>query len=156
MITRPRPEIVLRPLTPALVFLALAACQSGGPDGSVLPGNPDDDHPFSEVAADETLHFTGTEPFWGGDVTGEKMLYKTPEQPDGQTITVSRFAGRGGLSYSGTLDGAPFTMAVTTGICSDGMSDRSYPFVVTLQLGDAMRTGCAWSDTHAFKGPEAP
>jgi len=146
----------LRPLIPALAVLALAACQSGGPDGSSIPGNPDDNQPFGEIAANETLRFTGTEPFWGGEVTGEKMLYKTPEQPDGQTIPVSRFAGRGGLSYSGTVDGAPLTMAVTTGLCSDGMSDRSYPFVVTLQLGDTMRTGCAWSEAHPFKGPEAP
>jgi len=146
----------LRRLAPALALLALAACQSGGPDGSVIPGDRGDDHPFSEVAADETLRFTGTEPFWGGEVTGETLTYKTPERPDGQAIAVSRFAGRGGLSYSGTLDGAAFTMAVTTGTCSDGMSDRSYPFVVTLQLGDAMRTGCAWSDKHPFEGPETP
>ena len=49
----------------------------------------------------------------------------------------SRFAGRGGLSYSGTIDGRSFDMAVTPAECSDGMSDRTYPFVVTLRIGGA-------------------
>jgi len=146
----------VRHLVSALAFFALAACQSSGQDGTTVPGDRGDTHPFSEIAVDETLHFTGTEPFWGGEVTGQQLTFNTPEKPDGQTIAVSRFAGRGGLSYSGTLDGTAFTMAVTTGTCSDGMSDRSYPFVVTLQLGDTMRTGCGWSDKHPFEGAEAP
>ena len=144
----------MRRVMPAILLLMLSACQSGA-DGT-LPGDRSDTQPFGEIAMDETLHFSGAEPFWGGDVTGERLTYKTPDDGDGQTITVSRFAGRGGLSYSGALEGAGFTMAVTTGKCSDGMSDRIYPYVVTLQLGDAMRTGCAWSDKHPFEGPEAP
>jgi uncharacterized membrane protein len=141
---------------PVILILALSACQSPGSDGS-LPGERNDTRPFAQIAMDETLHFSGTEPFWGGDVTGERLTYKTPEDLEGQTVTVSRFAGRGGLSYTGTL--APdmgFTMAVTAGKCSDGMSDRLYPYVVTLQLGDMMRTGCAWSDKHPFEEQQAP
>jgi len=140
---------------PALLLLALSACHSAASDGT-LPGDRSDTQPFGQIAMDETLHFSGTEPFWGGDVTGERLTYKTPDDLDGQTVTVSRFAGRGGLSYSGTLNETGFTMAVTTGQCSDGMSDRLYPYVVTLQLGDTMRTGCAWSDKHPFEGPQAP
>lgn len=140
---------------PALLLLALAACQSDASDGG-LPGDRSDTRPFAEIAMDETLHFSGTEPFWGGDVTGRQLTYKSPEHPEGQSITVSRFAGRGGLSYSGTLDGAAFTMAITSGRCSDGMSDQVYPYVVTLQWGDTMRSGCAWSDKHPAKGPQTP
>ncbi|HWJ71140.1 MAG TPA: hypothetical protein VNS79_13950 [Sphingobium sp.] len=144
-----------RVMMPAFLLLALSACQSGGADGT-LPGNRDDTQPFGEIAMDDTVHFSGTEPFWGGEVTGEQLIYKTPDDQDGQTVTVSRFAGRAGLSYSGTLEGAAFTMAITTGKCSDGMSDRIYPYVVTLQLADAMRSGCAWSDKHPFEGPQTP
>lgn len=146
----------MRSLASALALLALAACHSGPHEGAAMPGDSQDHQPFSAVAPDEQLHFTGTEPFWGGEVTATQMTYKTPEKPDGQAVAVSRFAGRGGLSFSGTLDGAAFTMAVTAGACSDGMSDRSYPFVVTLQHGDATRTGCGWSDRHPFTGPAAP
>lgn len=146
----------MRSLASALALLALAACHSGPHDGADMPGDSKDHQPFGEVAPDELLRFAGTEPFWGGEVRGDQMTYKTPDQPDGRAIAVSRFAGRGGLSFSGTMDGAAFTMTVTAGTCSDGMSDRSYPFVVTLQQGDASRTGCAWSDKHPFKETAAP
>ena len=139
---------------PALLLM-LAACQPGGTNAHV-PGDSKDHKPYAEIGEGETLRFTGTEPFWGGEVIGETLTWKTPERPDGQTLIVSRFAGRGGLSYSGTIDGAAFAMAVTPGACSDGMSDRSYPFVVTVQLGDAVQNGCAWSDVHPLKETKAP
>lgn len=140
---------------PALL-IALAACHPHEGNGAAVPGDTADTRPYDGVGAAEKLRFTGTEPFWGGEVSGETMLYRTPEAPDGQTLKVARFNGRGGLSYSGTLDGAAFTMAVTPGACSDGMSDRVYPFVVTLQRGEEMREGCAWSDAHPFKGERTP
>jgi uncharacterized membrane protein len=136
--------------------LALAACDGGGTEGGGVPGNRADTHPYAEIGPDEAVHLTGTEPFWGGDVTGGALLYKTVEAPDGVSVPVSRFAGRGGLSFSGTLDGKALTLAVTPGDCSDGMSDRKYPFVATLQLGDETRSGCAWAKKHPFSGPKAP
>jgi uncharacterized membrane protein len=139
----------------ALAML-IAACHPGGSNGSAIPGDRSDTRPYEGVAPGDTLRFTGTEPFWGGEVKGDRMIYKTPEKPDGEPVTVSRFNGRGGFSYSGTLGGAVFTMAITPGTCSDGMSDRSYPFVATLQRGQEMRTGCAWSDAHPFTGPQTP
>lgn len=136
-------------------LLALAACQSGG-DETLVPGDRKDDRPFSEISAKETVRFLGTEPFWGGAVTGDQMTYETPEKPAGERITVARFAGRGGLSFNGKLAGSDLTMTITPGTCSDGMSDRRYPFTVTLQIGDELRNGCGYSDGHPFEGPAAP
>lgn len=136
-----------------IAFL-LAACTSDGSDR--VPGDSEDTRPYAGVAEDETVHFSGTEPFWGGTVIGTSLTYSTPEDIDGTTITVERFAGRGGVSYAGTLDGAQLRMAVTPGECSDGMSDRTYPFVVTLDIGGALREGCAHSDSQPFEGPENP
>lgn len=138
------------------ISLALSACHAGGTNGSNIPGDRSDTRPFEGVAATDTLRFTGTEPFWGGEILGDKMVYKTPEKPNGETLTVSRFNGRGGFSYSGEQGGATFTMAITPGKCSDGMSDRTYPYVATLQRGEETRRGCAWSDAHPFEGPDAP
>lgn len=132
--------------------LVLSAC-GANPDKPDLPG---DDRPYSGIASDETVRFTGTEPFWGGEVSGEKLTYTTPDSPEGEVITVDRFDGRGGLSWSGKLGEASFTMTVTPAECSDGMSDRTYPFVATLQTGEELRSGCAWSETKPFSGPEAP
>jgi uncharacterized membrane protein len=145
-----------RALATALMLpLALSACQSHG-DKADVPGDREDTHPYSGVAADETLRFTGTEPFWGGQVSGRKLTYETPENPEGETIAVDRFEGRGGLSWSGALGEASFTMTVTPAECSDGMSDRTYPFVATLQIGEELRSGCAWTDSKPFTGPPAP
>ncbi|MCA8905461.1 MAG: hypothetical protein H6917_18095 [Novosphingobium sp.] len=137
-----------------LLPLLLAACQPGG--GANVPGDADDHRAYDGIGADETLRFTGTEPFWGGQVTGGTLTWTTPENIEGTTIAVERFGGRGGLTFSGTLDGASFDMMVTPAECSDGMSDRTYPFNVTLQLGPETRYGCAWSDARPFTGLAQP
>jgi len=135
------------------LLLLLAACGSGGP-GAGLPGDAGSREPFSGIAVDETLHVTGAEPFWGGEATRSTILYSTPEDPYGLHIAVERFAGRNGVSFSGRFRGKDFVMAVSPGRCSDGMSDRVYPFHVVLKVLDETREGCAWSDAHPFTPPD--
>jgi uncharacterized membrane protein len=138
----------------ALLVLALAACgQGGGPD---VPGDRSDAQAFDGIGPGETIRFTGTEPFWGGEVSDGSLTYSTPEDLDGTKIAVTRFAGRGGLSLSGELAGRRFDMTITPGMCSDGMSVRTYPFVVTLRIGEETRNGCGWTEARPFSGPEAP
>ena len=162
----------MRPIVLPLVaacILPLAACQPDASEapvagettaaaeaGAAIPGDTDETAPYAGIAEDEALRFTGTEPFWGGQVDGKTLVYKTPEDQDGTAIMVERFAGRGGVSFSGLLDGAEFEMAVTALTCSDGMSDRTYPFTVTLEIGEDKRNGCAWSEQHPFEGSEHP
>lgn len=111
-----------------------------------LPAAADDPRPYAGIAPDAVLRVTGTEPFWGGQVAGDTFTYAPMENPDGTPIRVSRFAGRGGLSFSGTLQGAAIDLAITPGACSDGMSDRTYPFTATLRIGTEVRAGCAWRE----------
>jgi uncharacterized membrane protein len=132
--------------------LLLAACQTE--NGARAPGTSPEG--FDAIGKSETIRFTGTEPFWSGKVSGESLTYKTPENADGIRFAVRRFSGQGGLGFSGTLDGAAFDMTVTPGACSDGMSDRTYLYTVTLKIGDDTREGCAWTDAQPFEGPEAP
>ena len=140
----------------AIAALALlAACQPPQKANGV-PGSGGANEVFDAIAADDVLRFTGTEPFWGGEARAAQMTWTTPERPEGVTIAVSRFAGRGGLSFSGTLDGAPLLLAATPARCSDGMSDRTYPFAVTVQVGEQTLRGCGWTDRQPFTGPEAP
>jgi uncharacterized membrane protein len=138
-----------------LSFLA-AACSAGGSSASGLPGDAEDMQPFSAIGAEETIHLTGTEPFWGGTVAAGTLTYTTPDNIDGERIAVERFAGRAGLSFSGQRNGAPLTLMVTQGSCSDAMSDRTYPFTATIKLGEEVRSGCAWTDTKSYDGPENP
>ena len=107
---------------------------------------------FAGIKPEETVRFTGTEPFWGGQVTGTALTYSTPENQDGADIAVTRFAGRGGVSWSGMYQAAKLVLAVTPGQCSDGMSDRIYPFVATLEVAGEQRSGCAWTERQPFAG----
>ena len=132
--------------------LLRAGCHSAEHSGQV-PGDANSSQPYGGIAESEVLRLVGTEPFWGGQIAGGTLTYTTPENERGAAIAVRRFAGRNGLSFSGALDGKPVDLSVTPGACSDGMSDRSFPFTVTLQLGAEMRQGCAWSDVHPFTGP---
>ncbi|MFA7587813.1 MAG: hypothetical protein WCY11_16730 [Novosphingobium sp.] len=138
----------------ALAGLCLAGCHQGANSAKAPDGA--DAEKFAGISAAETLRFTGTEPFWGGSATGETLTYSTPSNPDGTRINVRRFSGNNGLGLSGTLDDKPFDMAVTRSICSDGMSDRSYPFTVTLNVHGELRQGCGWTDSKPFSGPQQP
>lgn len=133
-----------------LAGIAMLAACGGGED---LPGDTRDTTAYAGVSEDEVLRFAGNEPFWGGQVVGNSLTYSTPENIDGTTITVTRFSGRGGLGFNGVLDGNSFDLAITPGDCSDTMSDRSYPFFATLQIGGEQRNGCAWRDTDDLGEP---
>lgn len=144
---------MMRVLAMCALGVALAGCSGQVDDGRVTV---DDAAPYDGITADETFYFGGTEPFWGGEVTGEALTYTTPENIDGTAVTVKRFAGMNGLGFSGELAGESFDMAVTPGDCSDGMSDRTYPFTVTLRLGEEVRNGCGHTDATPFTGPQNP
>jgi uncharacterized membrane protein len=136
----------------ALAALSLAAaCTPAQTDGIDPQGKP-----FDKVSPAEAVTMLGTEPFWNISVTGTTARYSNPDHPEGTAFPVERFAGNGGLSFTGTLAGAPVTATLTPGECSDGMSDRSFPFVATIALGGETLKGCGYTDSQPFTGDEAP
>jgi uncharacterized membrane protein len=136
----------------ALAALSLAAaCTPAQTDGIDPQGKP-----FDKVAATEAVTMLGTEPFWNISVTGTSARYSNPDHPEGTAFPVERFAGNGGLSFTGSLAGAPVTATLTPGQCNDGMSDRSFPFVATIALGGETLKGCGYTDSQPFTGDEAP
>lgn len=146
-----RPHNKFAAIAAMLSAAGLAACQPAGeaPETGATQA-------WSGIGEGETVHFTGTEPFWGGQVSGGSLTYSTPENIEGATFPVERFAGNNGVSFSGTLDARAFDLMVTPGECSDGMSDRTYPFHATLKLDEEIRRGCAWTDRRPFAGPRNP
>lgn len=142
----------MQPRLPLLAALALAAaaCTPAQTDGIDPEGKP-----FDAVAPQEAVTMLGTEPFWNLAVQGEEGVWTTPDNQPGTKLALKRFAGNGGLGFSGELDGKPLTATLTPGQCSDGMSDRSFPFVATIALGGETLTGCGYTDSQPYTGPEA-
>ena len=140
---------MFRPFALGFASIMLSSCT--GDEGD-LPASGDA-QAFTEISPDAVIRFTGTEPFWGGSVENGQLIWTTPENIDGETITVNRFAGLGGISFSGTLGGRALDMMITPAPCSDGMSDRTYPFVATVTLGNEMLTGCAWREGDELGAP---
>ena len=85
----------------------------------------------------------GTEPFWGGTVASGRVLYQTPENESGEPVAVSGSLAPAREVYSGTLAGAPFVLTLTSGPCSDGMSDNVHAFTAELVVAGETRHGCA-------------
>lgn len=143
---------LLRLIAP--LVLLLAAC-------SQTPGEiSQDTQAFDGIAAEASISVLGTEPFWALEIEpeGESHVatYSSPENIDGTHFAVDRFAGNNGVSFSGLVGGEAMSAAITPGDCSDGMSDRSYPYTATVSLGDATLFGCAYTSDEPFTGDEAP
>lgn len=135
---------------PLLAALALAAaCAPAKQDGIDPQGKA-----FDAVTPDETVTLTGTEPFWNLRIDRDAAQWTTPDNPQGTRFSLTRFAGNGGLGFSGTLDGKPLVATLTPGQCSDGMSDRRYPFVATIALGGETLRGCGYTTSQPFTGGE--
>ncbi|MHA6332924.1 COG3650 family protein [Qipengyuania sp. CAU 1752] len=132
---------------PLSALIMLAGCQQGEGSSNAPGTSPQG---YTGIAADEVITATGTEPFWNAKIAGSNLTYSTPENLDGTIIVVERFVGQGGIGFSGELGQRAFDLLVTPGQCSDGMSDRLYPYTVSLKIGDDLRTGCAFTDRQPY------
>jgi uncharacterized membrane protein len=108
------------------------------PANSAAPAARPPTGPFS--ASGYALN--GTEPFWGGTVTGTRVRYMTPENQFGSVVETTRTLGANEV-YRGSLGGRPFVLTLSRAACSDGMSDRSYQFTALLEVRGETRRGCA-------------
>ncbi|MCG8277564.1 hypothetical protein [Stenotrophomonas sp. NLF4-10] len=92
-----------------------------------------------------TLQAIGTEPFWSVEVAGDVLLYTTPETMDApRRLQATRSSDAEGLHLVGGNGDAGLRLDVRREACSDGMSDREYPFSVSLLLDGKTARGCAF------------
>lgn len=138
------------PLSALALSIGLSAC-TPATDGIDAKGET-----FDAVAPDEVVSLTGTEPFWNVRIENGEALWTSPENAQGTRFAVSRFAGNNGLGFSGDMAGQAITMTLTPGQCSDGMSDRVFPFVATIALGEETLRGCGYTESQPFTGEAAP
>jgi uncharacterized membrane protein len=85
----------------------------------------------------------GTEPFWGGTLTGTQLLYQTPENQAGETVATSAAYGAAKEVYTGSLGGQLLVLTLTKGPCSNGMSDQTFAYSAVLRVRGETRHGCA-------------
>lgn len=117
---------------------------------------------YDGVSAQASLTLTGTEPFWGLEIAAaatdgsHSARFTQPSDIEGREFSVTRFAGNNGFGFSGELAGEAVQVAITPGDCSDGMSDRRYPFAATVAWGESTLLGCAYSSDAPFEGPDTP
>lgn len=93
------------------------------------------------------LRGIGTEPFWALDLDGTAARYSTPENQPGTRFVVSRSEPGGRLMLSGRIADAVFGAVVTRATCSDGMSDRVWPYRLEVTIGPHKLSGCAAPDS---------
>ena len=100
----------------------------------------------AEAVTDESipsqLIARGTEPFWAVEVDGGRLVWKTPDQPEGVAVSAERRVDGTGVRYVAREAGT-FELAIVPGPCSDGMSDLEYPFSATWRHAGRTWRGCA-------------
>ncbi|MBB3989558.1 COG3650 family protein [Croceicoccus naphthovorans] len=97
-----------------------------------------------ESAFPASYRALGTEPFWSVHVSEDSLRYMTPENPDGVQVPMTREQSAQDESIvSGEIEGKPIKMRARVEECSDGMSDRLYPYTVTVTFGEQELRGCA-------------
>ncbi len=145
----------------ASLFLMLAACTApqapAKPEPPAVPARPasnDAPAPQAPMApmgkrapGDKSppmaiFRAFGTEPFWNINVEGDQLTFTTPEDQDGLVMQGDRRSLEDGVEVTGSHAGKAFTLRVSAGVCSDGMSDNEYELVSSFRYGETDYTGC--------------
>lgn len=142
---------------------ALAACQPQAPNGAPAPAPADAPVDASrgavaplpatttqpEIANDfeRDLNLTGTEPFWAVRIRPQEMTLMRPDHPD-MTIPKPDPTVEDGRAV---WRGSAFTVRLAAqGDCSDGMSDRVYPFTAQIEINGEVMNGCGARADEVF------
>ena len=143
----------------ASLSLLLVACQPSQPPADpvppadavapAVPASPAvETSSAKRVAGEENVEplrifrAFGTEPFWGVNVEDTRLTYTTPEDQAGVVMEGTRKTLADGVEISGQHDGKPFVLTVSSGTCSDGMSDNTYRLVASFRYGEIDYKGC--------------
>lgn len=131
----------MRAALAGLALLALTAC-------SPAAEAPEDDPPPAARAPapapaanpfEGDINALGTEPFWAVEIRETTLKFTRPDAPD----VVVPNPGPRLEPGKAVWPGQGLVLTLTEGQCSDGMSDRTYPWFAELTAGFDMYKGCA-------------
>lgn len=112
------------------------------------------DSPMIAIAA-EPLRALGTEPFWALDVDTFGLRFITPDDTSGIRFPpVAANVVADTVIWSGQTEGASIEVHVWAEKCSDGMSDREYPYASRVTIAGTTYRGCA--DRRRVIAPPGP
>jgi uncharacterized membrane protein len=86
----------------------------------------------------------GTEPFWAMDVDSSGLHFTTPDNQAGIHFPpVAGTLAGDTTAWSGEADRVAVEVRVWREQCSDGMSDRVYPYTARVRVDTTSYQGCA-------------
>ena len=129
--------------TLALTFV-LAACgdkQSPSADSSAVAVTADS----ATVSTAEPLRALGTEPFWALDIDSTGLRFTTPEDTSGKRFPPNAPSPIAGdtLVWMAETEMVAIHVRIWREPCSDGMSDRTYPYTAIVRVAGTTYRGCA-------------
>jgi len=126
-------------MRPALTLAAIAAAVLAGGTAEAAAK-----HFINRVNVLQPITAVGTEPFWGITIQGRAVDWSDPETENRKGSVGKPKVSRGKAVWSGTVEGhGAFTLTVTTGPCSDGMSEFTYPLRAVVRTSELTLNGCA-------------
>jgi uncharacterized membrane protein len=91
----------------------------------------------------EPLRALGTEPFWALDIDSGGLRFITPDDTSGIRFpSIAPAVSADTVVWSGN-EGMAIDVRVWAEKCSDGMSDREYPFASQVTVHGTTYRGCA-------------
>jgi uncharacterized membrane protein len=142
------PAPVYPPVEPAPATAGPAAPPAPTVAGPT-PEKPSATPPKAQADYRSDLNLTGTEPFWGVQIRKERITLQRPDHPD---IT-TRNPGVAVSGETASWNAGEMAITLKPADCSDGMSDRQYPYAAQVKVGNEVLKGCAYDPA---KPPRMP
>jgi len=101
----------------------------------------------AQTSNNEKFAVLGTEPFWSVSVSKNGIVYSSPEVKKQTFPYVAPVKAEGrpaDLVRVYRMRGNNTLILKKVSVCSDGMSDRKYPYSAVLILGNKVLEGCAY------------
>lgn len=144
---------------PLVAAAALAACSPAPQEPA--PQEPPQEPPaqppvLAGVDLRQPVRALGTEPFWAVDITPDALVYSGVDRPEQRAPNPGPVMRGATAAFSSkTQQGTELVVTLMATECSDGMSDRTYPLVARVEIGDEALNGCAAPTAALQQAPEA-